>query len=122
MGGELAEAEGNGMALTRTPFKRKPGKRLRAKVDSKLAAWSKAIKERDVYCQWPHCWRIGPSIAIDAHHKAMRSQRPDLKYELSNGIVLCRFHHTFTHSEEGRDEAVSLGILNLESYELAMKA
>lgn len=73
------------------------------------------------YCRWPHCPYLGPAVTIDAHHKATRSQRPDLKYELSNGITLCRFHHGFTHGE-GKREAIELGILIIgETYERAQK-
>lgn len=105
-----------------TPLKRGPGMRqrkpLRSKPDPKLVAWGRAIKKRDVFCQWPHCSRLGPAVTIDAHHKAPRSLRPDLKYELSNGIVLCRHHHNYTHGS-GKPEAVALGFLIEETYELA---
>lgn len=96
---------------------RKP---LRTKIDPKLVAWSRAVKKRDVFCQWPRCPYLGPAVTIDAHHKAPRSQRPDLKYELSNGILLCRFHHEHTHGA-GKAEAIALGILVETTYELAQK-
>lgn len=89
--------------LKRGRIERSKGNSLRSKLDPRLVAWSRAIKKRDVFCQWPQCGRLGPSVTIDAHHKAPRSLRPDLKYELSNGVVLCRFHHELcTRRRESR--------------------
>lgn len=96
-------------------------KRLRAKRDPKLVVWSRAIHKRDVFCQWPACVYLGRAVTTDAHHKAPRSLRPDLKYELSNGILLCRHHHQYTHGA-GKIEAIALGFLIEETYEKARKA
>jgi len=92
---------------------------LRAKPDLKLREWSRKVKERDGnQCQWPGGCQTGDT-RIDPHHKAKRSQRRDLKYELSNGVSLCRSHHLWT--DDHHDEAVAMGLLNTESRELARK-
>lgn len=84
------------------------------------AAWATAVKERDKnQCQWPGGCKSG-DFRLDAHHKAKRSQRPDLKFDIDNGITLCRIHHDWT--DANHDEAVRKGLLNTESYEIAHKA
>ena len=93
--------------------------RLRAKPDKKLAEWSRQVRERDGnVCQWPGGCQTG-DLRIDSHHIAKRSQRPDLRLELSNGISLCRTHHDWT--DDNHDAAVAMGLLNTESRELANK-
>jgi hypothetical protein len=123
------------------PAVARKGRTLNAKVDPKGIAWAEAVKERDGNkCQWPGfsyemvlSFPVGFTIEtrlaispcatgdtrIDAHHKAKRSQRPDLKYDVDNGISLCRTHHDWT--DYHHDEAVKLGLLSTETYELAHK-
>jgi hypothetical protein len=113
--------------MKRSEFKRVPGTaRLeRKKFGSKPGRESPAekkfkreVRERDNYtCQFPGCVRS--SKRIDVHHVAKRSQRPDLKLTVSNGICLCRAHHDWTDTHH--DEAVAKGLLSTESYELAKK-
>lgn len=80
--------------------------------------WKREVRERDGYtCQFPQCGKY--SKHIDVHHKAKRSQRPDLKWDVSNGVCLCREHHNWT--DLNHDKAVKEGLLNTESYELAQK-
>lgn len=95
------------------------GKRMkRTRRGLEEARWSKEVRERDNYiCQFPGCFKGGKSI--DTHHIAPRSLRLDLKFVVSNGVALCRGHHRHVHAN--RDEAVAMGLLNLESYELAQK-
>jgi len=95
---------------------RKP---LKPKVDRKLAEWSRKVRERDGnQCQWPGGCQTGDT-RIDAHHKLKRSQRPDRKYDVDCGVALCRTHHQWT--DDHHDQAVSIGLLDLTSYELARK-
>lgn len=98
-----------------------PGrKRLRAKPDPLMAAWSREVLERGGgRCQWPAGCRTDDD-RIDLHHIAERSLRPDLKYDPANGIALCRTHHNWLPLH--RAEAVRLGLLSEETYEAAAKA
>ena len=93
-------------------------KSLRAKPESAAEKrFKREVRERDNFtCQFPGC---GSTENIDVHHIAKRSQRPDLKLVVSNGICLCRKHHTWT--DFNHDEAVSMGLLSTESYELAQR-
>lgn len=78
--------------------------------------WSKAVKERDQYI----CQRCGVYNKYNhAHHVATRSQRPDLKYEVSNGKTLCNSCHTYIHHHA--IEAQADGWLSTETYELAQQ-
>lgn len=76
--------------------------------------WADAVKERDDWtCQKPGCGK--KDFDNHAHHIAPRSQRPDLKYELSNGKTLCFEHHDWVHANP--IEAARLGLLSTEKYE-----
>lgn len=98
-----------------SPPKRKMKRTRHGLAESR---WSREVRERDNYtCQFPDCFKSYPSI--DTHHIAPRSLRPDKKFLLENGVALCRPHHQHVH--RNKDEAIGLGLLNLETYELARK-
>ena len=108
--------------MKRTKFERVPGTArttFKPKRESpRLVRFRREVRERDNYtCQFPECGHR--SKRIDVHHIAKRSQRPDLKHSVSNGICLCRLHHDWTDTHH--DEAVRLGLLSTASYELAKK-
>lgn len=100
---------------------------LRSRPDRKMAAWTRFIKERDGGCRVQNFSGMnayeftGLACAgpLDAHHIAERSLRPDLKYDVTNGIALCRAHHDWIPLH--RKEAIRLGLLSDQTYELAQK-
>ena len=103
---------------TRSQMKR-GSSRLRAKPNPRMKEWVRQVLERDGNrCQWPKGCKTGDK-RIDAHHKAKRSQRPDLKYDVRVGVALCRTHHERTDTH--RDEAIALGLILEETYEKARK-
>ncbi|WP_157815228.1 HNH endonuclease [Pseudomonas sp. QS1027] len=63
-----------------------------------LALWGRFIRMRDgfrcVHCESRH--------GIQAHHIFRRVTFPEGKYELGNGITLCRVCHKLLHSEFNR--------------------
>ena len=64
------------------------------------ADWSREIKERDKYiCQ--HCGKALTSRQAVAHHKIPRWYMPQLKYDLNNGICLCKACHNQIHGIDG---------------------
>lgn len=63
--------------------------RLRNSIESK--EWNRKVKERD-----KHKCKIGNSDCggrLEAHHILPFSEFPDLRFDVNNGITLCRFHH-----------------------------
>ena len=63
--------------------------------------WSDEVLRRDKYlCQ--DCKRYGRMIAAEvAHHIKPIAEQPDLAYQLSNGVALCRKCHNKRHPEKG---------------------
>jgi predicted restriction endonuclease len=106
-------------AMKRTRMKRSLRPTLKKRRESPAETkFKRAVRIRDDYrCQFPGC--DVQSKRIDVHHIAKRSQRPDLKFEVGNGVCLCREHHDWT--DHNHDKAVSMGLLSTDSYELAKK-
>jgi len=99
-------------------------KQRKAERDRQHRTWQRKVRERDNYtCRWPGCGY--QDKYIDVHHINERSQRPDLRYEISNGVCLCGFgtknnHHDHAHHHvKGREEAKRLGLLGGQTYENA---
>lgn len=122
------KSDAKSLARSKKSMKRKPMKRSRrpmnkigrrGKRDSpKLVKWRREVRERDNYaCQYPGCGKR--SKRIDVHHIAKKSERPDLKFTVSNGVCLCREHHDWTDAH--LHKAIALGLRNIETYELAKK-
>jgi len=66
--------------------------------DPAYKAWRKKVYKRDGYrCQWPGCKCRG---RIQAHHILKWAEHPHLRFELSNGITLCRNHHDQIQGKE----------------------
>lgn len=78
--------------------------------------WQRAVREKDNYT----CQRCGVyEKHVHTHHVAPRSQRPDLKYIVSNGKCLCNSCHSWVHNHP--IEARQAGLLSGETYEMAQK-
>jgi len=96
------------------------------RVTPEETTWrNEVLKNSGYQCQWLYengerCQVTGEKN-LDAHHRNKRSQRPDLKLDISNGAALCRFHHRFTDSVYGRIRALRQGILVIETYEIVQK-
>ena len=63
--------------------------------------WSDDDLRRDKYlCQ--DCRRYGRMVPAQvAHHIQPITERPDLAYQLSNGVALCHKCHNKRHPEKG---------------------
>ena len=73
-----------------------------AKEDSKkqLSEWKKKVKERDGYtCQ--RCGELLNTTKLDSHHKMPVWFMPELRYDLDNGITLCKKCHHALHGAGG---------------------
>lgn len=50
-----------------------------------------AVLKRDrFFCQWPGC---GSSKRLNVHHIKTWTHHPGLRYDVSNGVTLCRVCH-----------------------------
>lgn len=61
-------------------------------------SWRRSVYKKDNYtCQ--HCGAI--KLELVAHHEKNFKEYPELRYEISNGITLCRACHKRVHKEIG---------------------
>lgn len=114
------QRKASGALSTQGAAKARKRRRLQSKHDPQLAAWSKAVRERDGNrCQWPGGCRTGDT-RLDPHHVYSRGRRPDKKYDVDAGITLCRTHHDWVGDHP--IEAETMQLLSSETYELARKS
>lgn len=71
--------------------------------------WRKEVYERDKFCcRWPNC---GSRRKINAHHIKTWAHFPHLRYEINNGITLCKRHHDMIRGNEDQYSTSFLKIL-----------
>ena len=63
------------------------------RVSQELTEWRKQVFERDQY----KCVECGQKGTLQAHHIKEWADYPDLRYEIDNGITLCRECHSKKH-------------------------
>jgi 5-methylcytosine-specific restriction endonuclease McrA len=60
--------------------------------------WRKKVKIRDKnQCKWPNCKN---KKSLQVHHILPWSTYPQLRYDINNGILLCKFHHNYIKNDE----------------------
>lgn len=66
--------------------------------DKNYTTWRNAVKKRDKHqCRWPNC---NAKRRLQAHHIVRWADTPWLRYDVSNGITLCRTHHDSVKGKE----------------------
>ena len=66
--------------------------------DPQYKKWRQSIKSRDKHtCQWPGC---NSRLKIHAHHINKWADFPGLRYNINNGISLCKIHHDLIKDNE----------------------
>lgn len=71
--------------------------------------WRKDVAKRDHFCcQWPGCQT---TLKLRFHHIKRWADYPHLRFELSNGITLCKLHHDSIWSKEEHYEKFFYAIL-----------
>lgn len=58
-----------------------------------FAKWARAIKDRDGW----ECVYCGSKDRLEAHHIQFRSEKPELDFEMENGVTLCHKCHLVAH-------------------------
>lgn len=74
---------------------------------SKLKTWRNLILKRDIVCQ-----KCKSTEFLQAHHIKPYNAFPDLRFDLSNGILLCKF----CHAKEHENDTVKVHRLILNNY------
>lgn len=60
--------------------------------------WMSSVQERDgKTCQWPNC---GSKDDIEVHHIKRFADKSHLRYDIANGICLCKQHHKAINGKE----------------------
>lgn len=78
--------------------------------DPKYKQWRLSVYKRDKFqCQWPGCSVFKKQL--NAHHIRTWANFPNLRYDISNGITLCKFHHKMIGGMEDSYIATFLSIL-----------
>lgn len=73
-------------------------RRKRSFLTPQYKEWRKAVKDRDnKTCQWPGCKRCK---MLEVHHIIRWADAPSLRYNVRNGITLCKKHHEQIRNRE----------------------
>lgn len=82
---------------------------LRNYDDPQYKKWRLSIYKRDKFkCQWPGC---SASKKLNAHHIKRWADCPGLRYDVNNGITLCKDHHKSINGIETYYESIFLKIV-----------
>lgn len=77
--------------------------------DPEYKKWRLSVRRRDKECQWPNCCHKNEKL--QTHHIRKWATYPTLRYDIDNGITLCKFHHTFIKGHEDNYIGMFLNIL-----------
>ena len=77
--------------------------------DPTYKKWRSNVYQRDKYCcQWPHC---NQKKYLNAHHILTWADNPGLRYDINNGITLCKTHHKMVTGLESIYSSIFIKIL-----------
>lgn len=80
------------------PVRRKRRRRSNPRKTEAYDRWRAAVFERDNF----ECKICGSTRILQAHHMWSWNAYPKLRFEIANGIVLCRVHHREFHRQYGK--------------------
>jgi len=75
------------------------------------ATWSKQVKERDGH----KCFLCGSDEGLIAHHVLPSKTWPESRFDLLNGISLCKKHHAFGRESVHRGSGALRLFLKLQN-------
>lgn len=74
-------------------------------------AWRLAIYKRDKFCcRMPNCQN--KRRKIQAHHIKKWTTFPELRFDVNNGITLCKYHHSLVNTNEESYEQLFSNLLS----------
>lgn len=77
--------------------------------DPQYKQWRQEVYSRDNYkCQWPGC---DLHKKLNAHHIKTWANYPGLRFDVNNGITLCKYHHDYIKGMEDNYEYIFLKIV-----------
>lgn len=77
--------------------------------DPQYKEWRKQVYKRDNHtCRWPHC---NKKTKLNAHHIRTWAHYPGLRFDVNNGITLCKQHHKMITGMEEIYESTFFRIL-----------
>ena len=66
--------------------------------DPLYKVWRQNVRQRDNnICQWPNC---KSSKKLHVHHINKWASNAHLRYDINNGITLCKAHHDMVKNNE----------------------
>lgn len=85
-------------------------RKAKIKNSKEYKTWRKRVFERDNFA----CQACGVNNDLHAHHKLHQSMFPHLRFNIDNGLTLCRSCHAYLHSLEkgvnsGKPERENVG-------------
>lgn len=82
--------------------------------DPQYIKWRKGVFKRDSFkCKMPNC----SGKKLEAHHIVRWADNPLLRYEISNGITLCKYHHKLVTGQENDYVVYFKGLLTGEDIQ-----
>lgn len=80
--------------------------------DPQYKEWRLLVYRRDSFtCQMPGCSKKGFAAKIQAHHIKRWADHPELRFQVSNGVTLCKQCHSNISSQEQAYEAIFMTIV-----------
>ncbi|MFQ3578585.1 MAG: HNH endonuclease signature motif containing protein [Bacteroidales bacterium] len=71
---------------------------MNREYDKRYKQWLASVKKRDNYrCRMPYCKN---TKKLQVHHIQKWSDREDLRFDINNGITLCRYCHSKIWGQE----------------------
>jgi predicted restriction endonuclease len=83
--------------------------------DPQYQKWRKDVYTRDKFqCRWPNC---NNTKKLNAHHIKTWAQYPGLRFNINNGITLCKYHHDMIKGMEEEYSYSLFMILLKDNYD-----
>ncbi len=84
--------------------------------DPQLKKWRKTVKKRDRHrCQFPEC---RAKTKLQAHHIARWADNIVKRYDVTNGITLCKNHHKLVTGNEAAYIALFTEIVSKKKHKI----